>query len=150
MSDNVVARLRELLDSTVDYELAAFIDGWERDGEDDSTVAVNFFALRRMLADLPALLDVVEAARVVVTAARDEFADDGIDELCMALGRVDGRSGHDWAGWSEPYETAGGGLSHIRVCNRCGQYEAEPVGGDACDSCDPGGCQCSVGRKDGE
>lgn len=76
------------------------------------------------------VIAVLDAARAVVTAARDEFADDGIDALCVALGDLDGSGGHDWSEWGEPYESAGGGRFHMRVCNRCGQYESEPVRGD--------------------
>lgn len=104
MSDNVVARLRELL--AVAYPTELIVE------------AVNA---------LPALLDVVEEARLFLG---DGGADS--DDLCAAVNRVmRDIDGHDWSEWDEPYE-CGAGMCHIRHCRTCGDYEARPVwAGDA-------------------
>lgn len=69
---------------------------------------------------------------------------------------------HDWTDWH--ILSVGFGRFRGRRCRTCGHVQNERVPTSAddllervliaqlpddCDSCDPGDCQCSVGRKDG-
>jgi len=108
------------------------------------------------------LRDVVEAARAYLADYVSSTQDSEV--LCLAIQRLDGRDDHDWTAWGEPYEAVLGWF-HSRLCRCCGtqQFERVPPQADDllervliaqlpddCDGCDPGDCQCSIGRKDGE
>lgn len=122
----------------------------------DTDVRIMAHQAPELRADLVALLDVAQAAQAFLAKGGAR------DALCMAVNRLErGVAEHDWGAWGEPYRSAGG-MSRVRCCRTCGDYEAQRVedgGGllgrvvatqlpaDPCDGCDPGDCQCSVGRE---